>query len=1008
MDRRRLQEQVTEASAPVARFWPMRTYVSRNPLQGLESLHFNEAVNHAKQLLGGNGYLSNDEYRRQYHQGRITPEGIVRALHRVLASVAAEPPVQVGSRRIEPSEVLRLHLLYGIEELEPSMLAWQISREQATTRFRGDVPQDTRQRVIERHLQEPPPAEQDSEGYYVGTLWTSILTTLNLTGLDSEHPARSQEVKPNDRSASAVLGDPDGTSTVLQETVGEWVANLAGVDVVEQINEQVIKWCAAFLDEGFAGWHMPSRQLGFYKAWRELAPRDYSGRFLGIRDFAQKIARLPEVPEDAIDLQLRRLGIPEDQWTRYLSRHLAHLPGWAGFIKWRVENPEYPGQQKYPINATEYLAVRLFYEGEFVQAICQRIWQTEGTLPAIRAYLQEHPEADQTGTGNHHGSVDLNTQRVCRQAWRLFHLAQFLELSPTEVQGLSEQNVQRLLDLLDRFPQDTHGPVWLEAYEDCYRQQLLGKLASQRATQSGSPSRPKAQAVFCIDVRSESFRRHIEAQGEYETFGFAGFFGVPISFRAFDSHDVLALCPVLIKPTHAVREIPQSDQDAPLQDYASGSRWHQLGHHLFHDLKANAIASYILIDLLGLLFGLALVGRTVIQVPYRGLKTWLHNWIVRPVATRIPIQKAPAPVAGSDGHASAQGEIERLAAGFTPTEQANFVEGGLRAMGLTRNFARLVLFCGHGSITDNNPYAAALDCGACGGSHGDPNARVLAAMANSAQVRAILQERGLSIPPDTWFLAGKHITTTDRVIFYHLEDVPSTHQPDLQELVRDLAQAGMHQALERCRRLPGSPARLSPETAYRYVARLSADWSQVRPEWGLSGNAAFIVGRRSLTRGINLGGRVFLHSYDPEQDPSGNVLEKIMTAPLIVGEWISMQYYFSGADPWVYGSGSKVIHNVVGGFGLMLGRQSDLMTGLPLQTVNNGPIHYHEPMRLLAVLEASTAVISPIIQRHTVLQHLFDHQWVNLVALDPVTGEFQRYRPQGEWEKLFPAMAEAV
>lgn len=127
-----------------------------------------------------------------------------------------------------------------------------------------------------------------------------------------------------------------------------------------------------------------------------------------------------------------------------------------------------------------------------------------------------------------------------------------------------------------------------------------------------------------------------------------------------------------------------------------------------------------------------------------------------------------------------------------------------------------------------------------------------------------------------------------------------------------------------------------------------------------------------------------------------------MTAPLIVGEWISMQYYFSTVDNQVYGSGTKVIHNVVGRVGVMIGNRSDLQTGLPWQTVMNGEAYYHEPMRLLAVIEAPADRVASIIKRHLILQQLFDNQWVGLVVADPATGRFQRYRPKGEWEPLSP------
>ena len=243
---------------------------------------------------------------------------------------------------------------------------------------------------------------------------------------------------------------------------------------------------------------------------------------------------------------------------------------------------------------------------------------------------------------------------------------------------------------------------------------------------------------------------------------------------------------------------------------------------------------------------------------------------------------------------------------------------------------------------------------------------------------------GLTIPEDTWFLAAKHITTSDRIEFYDLEDLPAGHRQDLQLCRATWQRAGAAQALERCGRLPGASAS-SPSGAWRHVNVRTMDWANTRPEWGLASNAAFIIGRRSLTKGLSLRGRAFLHSYHPDHDPEGAILEKIMTAPLIVGQWINMEHYFSAVDPWFWGSGSKVIHNVVSGVGVMLGSQSDLQTGLPLQTVNDGAAHYHEPVRLLTVIEAPTERISRAIGKHAILQGLFHNQWLNLVAIDPAT-----------------------
>ncbi|MDX1412383.1 MAG: putative inorganic carbon transporter subunit DabA, partial [Nitrospirales bacterium] len=231
-------------------------------------------------------------------------------------------------------------------------------------------------------------------------------------------------------------------------------------------------------------------------------------------------------------------------------------------------------------------------------------------------------------------------------------------------------------------------------------------------------------------------------------------------------------------------------------------------------------------------------------------------------------------------------------------------------------------------------------------------------------------------------------------------DVPATHRKDLLRLLNDLEEASRRNSHERLNRLPDESADTSVNHALARTKRRSLDWSQVRPEWGLSRHSAFVIGRRLLTQGINLEGRTFLHSYDYLQDPSGKYLEIIMTAPMIVGNWINMEHYFSTVDPWVYGSGSKVYHNVVGRVGVMYGSQSDLRVGLPVQTVFDGEKPYHEPMRLFVIIEAPLERINGIISRQDILQRLLGNQWINLVSLDPVSMEFFYYYSEDDWQLI--------
>ncbi len=997
-DRDQVRQIVLNASEPIAPFWPMRTMVAQNPIHGLEYLPFDQAVRKGKDLLGGNGYLANEEYRQFYRNGRITKESFKRAFSRVGPRPDGQVSIEIGSRKVSSKDVWQLHVLFGFEELPLPLLEWELSGGGAIKQFRQDLSEESQKQIIEQTIKECEECREYPEEVYLTNLWKSVLATFEL----SDFHASSQISEDSHSQTSAPI------SLSPQRTISDWVDDLTEGGVIDQINNQLIKWVTAFLDEGLAGWEMPGREEGFYQVWRNLAQKDFSGQFLGITDFTQKVHSLPVAPEDAICSSLNQLEIPQEQWKDYLSRQLSLLPGWTRYIRWLGEHPiygehpTYHAQHKHPIDTTQYLAVRLFYEVELTNIQCQQEWGIDGTVSTLTAYWNDRSEEYHQQIGHRGQSADPTKQMKCRHAWRLFHLAQFLELSPREVHDLSLTDAQVLLQWLDQFPVDQHGRVWIEAYEDSFREKMLRNIAAHRGMVPELEARPHAQLAFCIDVRSESFRRHIEAQGSYETFGFAGFFGIPISHQAFDSDQRASLCPVLLTPDHAVTETPRSGEGAALEKYSSGTRWRQLGRHLFHDLKHHPIGSMMMIDVLGLFFSLGLVGKTLLQKTFRAMTSTIQSWLTHTVPTQISISTPSNPQNPRIGEVNAEGIPDGLSQGFSLTERAIFIENGLRGMGLTKNFARLVCLCGHGSETDNNPYYGALDCGACGGASGDANARVFAAMANEPEVRRILKEKRLPIPDDTWFLPGKHNTTTDRVEFYDLEELPDSHKEDLQALNKDLKEAGAKQALERCHRIPSAPIEISPEQAFAHVDERSCDWANTRPEWGLAGNAAFLIGRRKLTKGLDLGGRVFLHSYNPVDDPQGAILEKIMTAPLIVGEWINTGYYFPSVDPWTYGSGSKVLHNVVGGVGMMLGSQSDLQMGFPLQTVNDGDTHYHEPMRLLAIIEQMPSVLSSIIQKHSILQQLFHNQWLNLVALDPHTFEFHRYNSNATWEAMRP------
>jgi hypothetical protein len=353
--------------------------------------------------------------------------------------------------------------------------------------------------------------------------------------------------------------------------------------------------------------------------------------------------------------------------------------------------------------------------------------------------------------------------------------------------------------------------------------------------------------------------------------------------------------------------------------------------------------------------------------------------------------------------------MERLGRiGFTVDEQVNYVSQALNSIGLTAQFSRFVLLVGHGSSSENNPYESALDCGACGGNHGLVSAKVLAQMANKRPVRRILRRRGIDIPDDTWFLPAYHDTTTDEIRLHNLELIPPSHLVYIDRLRNGLTAASRLCAAERVPTLEPNPAkRLEPPTAFSRARRNSMDWSQVRPEWGLSQNLYFIIGRRHLTEQIELNGRAFLHSYDYRIDSKRRLLENILTGPLVVGQWINMEHYFSAVDNERFGSGSKVNHNVAGRFGVMTGNLSDLRTGLPSQTVLKDGEPYHEPLRLITVIEAPFEHARKAVDGVVTVKNLVQNAWIRLLIVDPETGEVSLYQ-DGEWQRRALHAAEPV
>lgn len=495
--------------------------------------------------------------------------------------------------------------------------------------------------------------------------------------------------------------------------------------------------------------------------------------------------------------------------------------------------------------------------------------------------------------------------------------------------------------------------VCQQALELAYQRTLFSKIG---VSNTPAARAIEAQFVFCIDVRSERISRHLErASAAIQTFGFAGFFGMSMAYRSLGDSAFVKQCPAPLDPAHQLEEVAQGDPETAsrAEERALNGR---LLRKTWKQFKYSAVSCFTFIESLGLGYALQLLADSLGVLP----QTRAHS---ARSGHRVP---------------NFEGEL-----GLTLEQQVKMATGMLTQLGLVRDFAPLVVLCGHGSTVQNNPHQAAYDCGACCGHSGAPNALTAAQILNHPDVRAALARQNILIPEDTFFLAALHDTSRDDIHFLNDRHLSDPHR--LTRLKQWIAEARKNTLEERARLM---------NTDVKALLRRSTDWSEQRPEWGLAGNAAFVIGKRSLTYQQDLEGRAFLHHYCHEDDSEGLVLESIMTAPMVVTNWINLQYYASSVSPSLYSSGNKVLHNIVGNIGVIEGNGGDLKTGLPMQSLHNGQALQYLPLRLSVVIEAPRERIAHILEKHEGIAALVNHAWLFLFAYEHQ--QFYRY-DRGAW-----------
>jgi uncharacterized protein YbcC (UPF0753/DUF2309 family) len=694
------------------------------------------------------------------------------------------------------------------------------------------------------------------------------------------------------------------------------------------VTERISLHCAAYFDLGQATINMPWRDQSLYKSWLKAAAIDMSPAMMGLGDFRHAIKNLPEKPREAIAWAIERLDISDEAIERYLHASLLSIGGWAAWARYQRWQAELNNGQDDAI--VDLLAIRVMWDVLLYQ---------EKRTPALVA------------------------------RWRDMLAA---SMRPPSSKRQASAEIDRIM---------------LNAMEIGFQRDVISKLnaALQNNGQASTSVRPAVQAAFCIDVRSEVFRRSLEtvAPSAVQTLGFAGFFGIFIEYVPLGADAGRSHVPVIFNPAYKIHEEVRGDAEDNSKQL--NARRQSIGlFKAWKGFKYSAASCFSFVEAAGLLYAPKLLSDS-------------FGWS-RPVPDPMSqgLDKQTRDNVGPT--LEAIGTDSCCEAGIPQTDRADHAERILRAMAMTDNFARLILLAGHGSTTVNNPHATGLDCGACAGQTGEASARVVAALLNDTDVRNELHKRGIEIPEDTWFIAGLHDTTTDDVRLFDTDAVPEMLEKDLIQLHQWLEQAGDLTRMQRAVSL--GTADLTDSTVALDVRKRSKDWSQVRPEWALANNAAFIAAPRRRTIGSDLNGRAFLHEYQWQNDEGFKVLELIMTAPMVVANWINMQYYGSVADNKTFGSGNKVLHNITGGaIGVLEGNGGDLRVGLPMQSLHDGKRWMHEPLRLSAFIEAPADAMDNIIANHDLVRQLVDNGWLHLFRIDEQDHVYRR-AGEDDWRRL--------
>lgn len=958
---------------------PITVFVHHNSLHAFEHLSFDEALKAASATYGCHPYLPEDFYRGEVARGRIGRDDLAAVLIDDLGEDADFLIGFMGTRYHLRLAMLEHPLRLGTDH----ELRWLITGTDVLQKFRAEAPAEARARLIDqtrrdasrefREGRATPPDVREND---------AVLRLLDEFGAPRlEHG--------NDRAwesftlrllwrvchagVHAVKRFGQAPSQPIRHR--DWLLRTTGTDTDLLVHDILIRFCAAFLDQGLAGWPLPGRERGFFRAFVDLY-RDARPAETWLSGLPEELSRLDREGSSAIASlveSLEDLGIGSSEREAYLTASLLALPGWTGMLRQMETNAEWAVRPAPTGTLQEYLSIRLILERLALRHVTREEVDDPPALCDLRHELRHripHPPR----------------VSVEQRAYLVFQIAQVRGWSPGELNRLSKIDWARLVEEIESFDSLARRRVYHLAFERRYRQEALDAVAAHINRPRDRPVAdhpPQFQVITCIDDREESFRRHLEELApEAETFGVAGFFGVAMYYQGTSDAHFRPLCPVVVRPRHYVREQAAYSLTSSSRQRAETRRilgtatrhWHESSRGLLGGVVTALLGSFASIPLLSRILFPRLTAR---------IGRLIGGFVEPPRMTELQLLRVVDPPGPKDDHL-----------GFSETEMADVVERLLRDIGLPHAFSRLVLVVGHGSSSLNNPHESAYNCGACSGGLGGANARAFALMANDPRVRSILEGRGITLPDKTVFVGAFHNTCTEDVLYYDLDRIPFSHRRPFEQVRQVIDRARERNAHERCRRFESADLGLSFQEALTHVETRAEDLSQVRPEYNHATNALCLVGRRSWSRGLFLDRRAFLTSYDPTlDDDEHSILTRILQAVVPVCAGINLEYFFSRVDVDGYGCGSKLPHNITSLLGVMEGTLSDLRSGLSQQMVE-----IHEPLRLLMLIETTPEVLESIMDRVASIGQLVRNEWVQMATIGPESGSIHLYR-QGAFHR---------